>query len=284
MRKALLLFAVCSFAALHTNAQGYVDQEKTRSISDSQSGSIENVTPVTWHVYTYKTYKKGPWTSLMNYLDSLPGGFKEVRREIVELANRVTGDKLKTGRQLLIPVHFENDYRAYSPYPFFYSAAAGTPKLFVIDKFTQTFAAYENGNLVRWGLVSTGLTDDRTPNGNFNFTWKAEYRESSDAPPGEVWEMRYMFNFEPKSGIHVHQYALPIAAPASHGCIRVSIADAMWNFYWADGSNGTEKGTPVWVINHNPAGPAAHWYITENGDVRSLVRLPDKNEDILANR
>src|SRR5690606_35867985 len=105
-----------------------------------------------------------------------------------------TGDKLKPGARLFLPTHFPPDYRAYSPYPFEYAAATGIPKLFIIDKFTQTFGAYEYGNLVRWGLVSTGRTDDLTPNGKFKFTWKAEYRQSSAAPPGEVWEMYWMFN------------------------------------------------------------------------------------------
>ena len=275
-------------AAMNGNAQGYVDQEKTQALSNSQNGTIENVHKVSWMVYDYKAYKKsdkkGPWTKMMNYLDSLPGGQYGLRREIVELANRVTGDKLKPGRKLVIPASFPDDYRAYSPYPFSYSVAADLPKLFIIDKYTQTFGAYEYGKLVRWGLICAGRTDDLTPNGKFNFTWKAEYRQSTAAPPGEVWEMYYLFNFEPKAGIHVHQYALPIATPSSHGCVRVSIADAIWNYNWADGTEGKKKGTPVWVINHNPVGRAAHWYITDNGTVHSLVRLPETDaNDALVN-
>ncbi|HRO42904.1 MAG TPA: L,D-transpeptidase [Flavipsychrobacter sp.] len=286
MRQILLSMAL-TVAAIGVKAQGYVDQEKTASLSDAQSASVDHIQKVVWHVYDYKKVatasKKGPWTQLLNHLDSLPGGQQGLRREIVELANRVTGDKLKTGRKLVIPSAFPDDYKAYSPYPFHYAAAADFPKLFIIDKYTQTFGAYENGQLVRWGLVSTGTTNNLTPNGKFNFTWKAEYRESSAAPPGEVWEMRYMFNFEPKEGIHVHQYALPISSPASHGCVRVSMADAIWNYHWADGSQGKTKGTPVWVINHNPVGRAAHWYATESGGVRSLVRLPEDDKDAFAN-
>lgn len=288
IRGILILAATCSFLTTSVQAQGYVDQEKTTVLSNNQRGDIQDVRKVSWHVYEYKAFsktdKKGPWTKLMSYLDSLPGTHQHLRREIVELANRVTGDKLKTGRKLLIPNTFEEDYRAYSPYPFRYAAAAEIPKLFIIDKYTQTFGAYENGTLVRWGLVSTGSKDELTPNGKFHFTWKAEYRQSSAAPPGEVWEMYYMFNFEPKNGIHVHQYALPIASPASHGCVRLSIADAVWNYHWADGSSNGKKGTPVWVINHNPMGRAAHWYLTDYGEVRSLVRLPDDESNGFANR
>lgn len=269
---ALLLL----ITATNVQAQGYVDQDKVAPILNAQSGPAE---PVQWIVYDYqpmpKGAKVGPWTRLKNYLDSLPGGMQGYRLEIVELANRVTSDKLKPGRKLVIPASFADDYKAYSPYPQYYQAAASLKKLFIVDKYTQTFGAYENGNLVRWGLVSTGRMDHLTPNGKFNFTWKAVNRKSSAAPPGEVWEMKYMFNFEPKSGIHVHQYSLPISSPASHGCVRLAMADAMWNYNWADGTNGKQKGTPVWVINNSPAGRAAHWTISGDGKITSLVRLPD---------
>lgn len=260
-------------------AQGYVDQDKTAPLSNSQAANAGDVQQVEWIPYDYRAYKKtdknGPWTSLKNYLDSLPGSQSGLRLEIVELANRVTSDNLKPGRVLVVPASFPDDYKAYSPYPLNYNVASQIPKLFIVDKFTQTFAAYELGQLVRWGLVSTGRTDDLTPAGHYNFHWKAEYRESSAAPPGEVWELRYMFNFEPKAGIHVHQYSLPIAAAASHGCVRVSMADAIWNYNWAEGTKGKEKGTEVWVINHNPPGRPAHWKIGTDGKVYSLVRLPE---------
>jgi len=97
--------------------------------------------------------------------------------------------------------------------------------------------------------------------------------------------MYYVFNFEPRTGIHVHQYALPIGAAASHGCVRVSLADAMWNYNWANGTNSKEKGTAVWVINHNPGGKVAHWEVSYDGSVVSLVRLPgDDNPETFATK
>lgn len=279
MKKYFILFLMITLSSGILKAQGYVDQENTQALSDSQTGDVGSVEKVSWTVYDYEAFKKGdktgPWTKLMSYLDSLPGVWQGNRRYIVELANRVTGDKLKPGVQLFIPTRFSSDYRAYSPYPFEYSAAFEIPKLFIIDKYTQTFGAYEFGKLVRWGLVSTGRTDDLTPNGKFKFTWKAEYRQSSAAPPGEVWEMYWMFNYMPKEGIHVHQYALPISQPVSHGCVRVSLADAKWNYSWAEG-NGSKTPTLVWVVNHNPVGKAAHWHVNADGEVKSLIKLPDE--------
>lgn len=128
-------------------------------------------------------------------------------------------------------------------------------------------------------MVSTGRDDDLTPNGRYNFNWRQEYRESSEAPEGEVWEMRWVFNFHGPKGIHVHQYQLPIAMPASHGCVRLSESNALWNFNWAQQTavreGVREPGTMVIVINHNPAGVPAHWQPGDDGAPTSLVNLPD---------
>jgi hypothetical protein len=284
MRKVINIFLAVLLFTTGANAQGYLDQQGTYMLSESQVGDIDNIKPVKWQVREYKDYnpndKKGMWSELLAYADSMQGFHTSTnRRYIIEIANRVTGDNMKKGRMLLVPTTFPEDFRAYSPYPFYYEAAKELPKFMVVDKYTQTFGAYENGKLVRWGLVSTGRTNDLTPTGRFNFNWKAEYRQSSAAPPGEVWEMYWMFNIHAKYGIHVHQYALPISSPASHGCIRMSEADAKWNFNWANGWVQSEKGglvrngTPMMIINDNPAGRAAHWEINGN-EVVSLVRLP----------
>lgn len=277
----LLLGLVISLSSF---GQGYVDQDKVEPLLNSQNSALTEVEPVNWVVYDYKAFKKGdkngPWTNLQEYIAEQPGD-NNYRLEVIELSNRVTGDKLQPGRMLVVPDRFPSDFRAYSPYPFEYAAASELPKLMIIDKYTQTFGAYEYGRLVRWGLVSTGSTNGKTPAGRYSFTWKAEYRESSAAPPGEVWKMHYMFNFEPRAGLHVHQYSLPISSPASHGCVRMTMADAIWNFNWADGwDNGKKKGTPVWIINDNPAGRAAHWHVGPDNKVVSLVRLPEGEERV----
>jgi hypothetical protein len=273
-----------------TKAQGWVDQVGIMPIAESQVGDIDHVKPVKWRVYKYadniKDDKKGAWTELLAYMDTMQGGFEGKRRLLTELNNRVTSENYKIGRDLLLPDRFEEDFRAYSPYPFHYQAADTFAKLLIIDKFTQTFAAYEKGKLVRWGLISTGQFDDLTPPGRYNFNWKAEYRQSTAAPEGEIWELYWMFNFQAGRGIHVHQYALPISAPASHGCVRIAESDAKWNFEWANGwvqQGGKVKrnGTPLVVLHSNPPGRPSHWEINGN-EVRSLVSLPDDLMEIEA--
>lgn len=271
------------------NAQGYVDQERTYDLVNSQTTEVKSLAKVNWHQYVYKDHiegnKMGNWSEFMAYIDSLPGYYdKEVKRYVVEMSNRITGDNFKNGMTLLVPDSFPKDFKVYSPYPFIYLAAEPIPKLFIIDKFTQTFGAYEYGKLVRWGLLSTGRDNDLTPPGRFNFNWKDEHRFSNAAPADEEWEMFYVFNFQSKWGVHVHQYALPIGKPVSHGCVRVSLADAIWNYYWAnewqhEKGRLVRNGTPVVVLHSNPKGKASHWQV-KNGKVESLVDLPTNLSDV----
>ncbi len=262
-----------------SNAQGIVNQEAVAPLLESQGSSYDAPQLVTWHRYDIsKSGKnsKAVIAKLQTHIDSLPGVQWGQRMAIVELSNRVTRKYFMQRATLLIPDSFPQDFRAYTPYPMVYAGAATLPKLFIVDKYTQTFAAYEAGKLVRWGLARTGHDDYLTPAGRYAFNWKEEYRESTAAPEGEVWKLRWVFNFNAKEGIHVHQYTLPIATPSSHGCVRLTESDAQWNFNWADGwkmqgGKLKESGTPVLILNYNPAGLAAHW----SGPGQSLVMLPE---------
>jgi hypothetical protein len=287
MKRLLSIFVGC-IAFFAATGQGYVDQERVYNLINGQVTHVNILNKPTWHLYEYKDHvdgnKLGNWGEFLAHVDSLPGHHQEMKRYIVELSNRVTGDNFKNGMILLIPDSFPHDFKAYSPYPFTYPAADTIPKLFILDKLTQTFGAYEYGKLVRWGLVSSGRDDELTPPGRYNFNWKDEHRFSNAAPPGEVWEMFYVFNFQSKWGVHVHQYALPIGRPASHGCVRMALADAIWNYYWAnewqhEKGRLVRNGTPVVVLHSNPDGKAAHWKI-KDGKVISLVELPVNLADI----
>lgn len=268
MKKMLIILSLA--LAVNTGfAQGYVDQNAVAPLLETQnSGNAPE--PVGWHVYKFPKLAKtakARLAALQKHIDSIPGSLTANRMEVVELSNRAARKYFSQKNQLVVPDAFPADFRAYSPYPQRWGEADTLSKVFIIDKYTQTFAAYEAGNLVRWGLVSTGKDATETPGGRFAFGWKAEERNSSEAPEGETWTMRWVYNFYPERGIHVHQYNLPIAQPVSHGCVRMAETEARWNYGWAD------KGTPVLVINYNPFSLAAHWQISGNS-VFSSVMLP----------
>jgi hypothetical protein len=256
-------------------AQGYVDQAAVATLLNTQ-GTEATARPVKWHVYKIPSAHKNSKAiekGLRAHLDSLPGGMDGHRLKIVELTNRVRAAYLAQRHALLVPNEFPEDFRAYAPYPLHYPGGDSLSKLFIVDKSTQTFAAYERGKLVRWGLVSTGSSDDLTPGGRYTFNWQQEYRLSTAAPEGEVWEMRWVWNFHGPKGIHVHQYAVPIAQAASHGCVRLTEADARWNYDWA------EKGTTVLVLGVSPVGLVSHWMYS-GGEATPLVYLPSSPMDV----
>lgn len=194
------------------------------------------------------------------------------------------------GDTLILPSHYDLDFRAYSPFPRHYEGARGFDKLFVIHKSVQAWAAYENGRLHRWGLVSTGADGSETPNGRFNFNWRELHRVSTLSPPGQSWDMRWVFNFHDRRGIHIHQYyALPTTGAASHGCVRLMTADARWIYDWADGwvtSNGTadrglasrgriiRQGTTVLVLGEQPDGPPQRFRDVDGVPQLVTVDLP----------
>ena len=209
---------------------------------------------------------------------------------MVAFLNGVFIQDLAVGDRIVLPSAMGLDPRAYSPFPREYPGARDFDKLFVIDKSVQAWAGYENGRLARWGLVSTGADGSETPNGRFNFNWKELHRVSTLSPPGESWDMRWVFNFHDRRGIHVHQYyALPTSGAASHGCVRLMTADAKWIYDWADGwrtTNGTadrglasrgriiEQGTTVLVLGEAPDGAPQRFRDVDGRPELVTVELP----------
>ena len=202
------------------------------------------------------------------------------------------------GDTLILPDHTDLDFRAYAPFPRHWAGAQGFDKMFVIHKTVQAWAAYRHGRLDRWGLVSTGKDASETPNGRFNFNWKELHRVSTLSPPGQSWDMRWVFDFFDERGIHVHQYyALPTNGAASHGCVRLMTADAKWIYDWADGwvtTNGTagdglasrgrvlRQGTTVLVLGVQPDAAPRRFVQTAAGPEILRVTLPDNPYSVRA--
>lgn len=231
----------------------------------------------------------------MMYQDFAAVGGKDAVKPLLWILNRQDIDTVLPGDTIVVPTHFGLDFRAYSPFPRFYPGARQLDKVVILDKHIQAWAAYERGELMRWGIISTGTQSNRTPSGRFNINWKQEYRVStlspgygSSDPNAELWEMYWVMNIHEARGIHLHQYALPTSGPASHGCIRMLEPDAQWLFGWSDtwtvsgqrdpissvGGTITRQGTMVLVIGQDISEPPRPFEFRERYPVLRMVNLP----------
>ena len=231
----------------------------------------------------------------MMYTDFERVGGKDVVKPLLWILNRQDIDTVLPGDTIVVPTAFGLDFRAYSPFPRFYPGAQSLDKVVILDKNIQAWGAYAHGELMRWGIISTGAQSSRTPSGRFNVNWKQEERVStlspgygSSAPDAELWEMFWVMNIHEARGIHLHQYALPTSGPASHGCVRMLEPDAQWLFGWTDtwqvrnqrdpissvGGEITRQGTMVLVIGQDISVPPRPFAYRERYPVLRMVNLP----------
>jgi hypothetical protein len=169
---------------------------------------------------------------------------------IVYAVNRTDKPNLAKQDSIVVPSDFSGDLVYYLPFPLHVSALEEISKVIIFSYPTQTFAAYENGELVRTGPTNMGRKKDPTPTGLFFTNWKAEKTTSTF---NDEWELKWNFNIENKLGVGFHQYELP-GYPASHSCLRLLEKDAKFLYTWADEwilkdkENVKVKGTPVIVF------------------------------------
>jgi lipoprotein-anchoring transpeptidase ErfK/SrfK len=181
--------------------------------------------------------------------------FTAAQLDILEMLNRrdrahlIRPDPPIPG--LVVPTEWADDPLSYSPFPRLWPAADAYPKAIVVHQPAQVFAAYEQGRLVRWGPVSTGRKETPTPAGQFNLTWRARSRHSTD---NQDWLLEWYFNFVNERGVSFHLFDLP-GYPASHACVRLLQRDAEWLYGWGDQwslddsrRNVVIPGTPVLIL------------------------------------
>lgn len=178
--------------------------------------------------------------------------------DIVYALNRTDKANFKKLDSVVIPSDFSGDLVYYMPFPLHVSALEEVSKIIIFSYPTQTFAAYENGELVYTGQTNMGRKKDPTPTGLFFTNWKAEQTTSTF---NDEWDLKWNFNIENKLGVGFHQYELP-GYPASHSCLRLLEKDAKYLYKFADEwilkdkENVKVKGTPVVVFgSYNFDGP-----------------------------
>ncbi len=293
-----LAFVWGSFLLVPTaSAQYYINQNELAEVLTSCQPGLQEKPEMTYEyfeLYNSQNNSVLAKNTFYHIIGDGDGRLGKMRSKVVGLLNRQLMDFVKVGDVLVVPSYFDDDFCLYAPFPRFYAGGQEFDKLFIIDKSVQAFAAYEYGRLVRWGIVNTGAAGSRTPNGRFNFNWKTEYRVSSLSPPGEEWEMYWVFNFHLARGIHIHQYAMPTGGPTSKGCVRMVEEDAKFIYNWAtpwqtaSGSSGfgsqgsrlVRPGTTVLIIGEDP--PSQPQPFIDNGSFPTLrkVLLPAHPYDV----
>lgn len=208
-----------------------------------------------------------PPTSAVSYTVSPPpsavkDAFTAEQLGTLEKLNRADRTRLAGLPSLVVPQTWLTGDTAYSPLPTSVSWAAAHPKALIVHQPSQVFGAYESGELIRWGPVSSGREAHPTPSGLFHLNWKSRGRTSTIDPD---WYMPWYFNFHNERGLALHEYTLP-GHPASHACIRLLERDAKWLFDWGEGwvldERGWEvidPGTPLWIIGQYGFGASPPW-------------------------
>jgi hypothetical protein len=201
--------------------------------------------------------------------------YSAAQLSLLEKLNRAGRAELARLPRIAVPERWRDDDRDYSPLPRRYDAAAGLPKLLVVHLPGQAFGAYEAGELVRWGPISSGAASSPTPPGLYHLNWRATEHVSTVNPD---WHLPWYFNFDNGEGRAFHEYKLP-GLPVSHGCIRLLGGDARWLFEWGDewridarGTTVLTPGTPVVIVGAYAFDAPPPWH-----DVRWLrypVSLP----------
>jgi len=205
------------------------------------------------------------------WLDSIKGD--STKLYIAYAINRTDKANIAKMDSVVIPNDFSGDLVYYLPFPIHVSALEDVSKVLIFSYPTQTFAAYENGELVYTGPTNMGRKKDPTPTGLFFTNWKAEKTTSTF---NDEWDLKWNFNIENKLGVGFHQYELP-GYPASHSCLRLLEKDAKYLYKWADewvlkdSENVKVKGTPVIVFgSYNFDGPKPWLELVKDPDALNI--------------
>lgn len=194
---------------------------------------------------TAVTYR---FDSTRHLIDSLKKN-KELAR-IVCAVNRTDLRHLVNMDSIVVPTDLSKTVENYLPFPLQVPYLKDVDKIVYFSYPSQSFAAYEYGELVYTGQTNMGRKADPTPQKLYFTNWKAEETTSTF---NDEWDLRWNFNIENKLGVGWHQYELP-GYPASHSCLRMTERDAKYMYEWADQwkLKGTDdilaKGIPVIVF------------------------------------
>lgn len=207
--------------------------------------------------------------------DSILSLYSDEQKELIFALNRIEAVRVGPGSNLVIPDTLLTDFNFYSPFPKMLPLLDSIPKSVLISQRVQAFALYEGSRLIKWGPISSGKLSTPTPNGLHYGNYKAKRKIST---VNESWILPYYFNFMNFEGVGVHQYLLP-GFPASHACVRLSMADAKYIYDWAhqwelDSAERVvvKNGTPFMVFGeYNYEEPAPWLHLVKDPSYNNLT-------------
>jgi len=157
--------------------------------------------------------------------------------DILALNNISDPNLLYVGQELTIPAAGLYSPRVEDAPP----APTTSGKSIVVSTGEQRIYAYENGQLVRSHLTSTGRPETPTVLGDYKIYVKHVATDMS-GPDYYLPAVPYTMYFYQGYGIHGTYWHNSFGRPMSHGCVNLPTEEAKWFFEWA------EVGTPVRVI------------------------------------
>ncbi|MFH1392082.1 MAG: CapA family protein [bacterium] len=126
-----------------------------------------------------------------------------------------------------------------------YQARLKPARFIDIDISEQKLSLYENSNLLKSFVISSGAPKTPTPKGDFSISekivlhWSEKYQQY--LPYALRFDNFYLIHEVPYSKEGLRDGLDKLGQPASHGCIRLNINDAQEVYNWA------EIGTEVFI-------------------------------------
>jgi len=228
----------------------------------------------------------------LHYRAVLIDGMESIRQLQLELGsegfsivlkvNRRDIGHVREGENLVVPSRTDNMLEL-SPFPRTLPSVETLTKLMLVSQTVQAFAAYESGELVRWGPTSTGRTETPTPNGLHYTNWKSKQRSST---VNGAWLLKWYFNLDNARGVSFHEFDLP-GYPASHACIRLLAEDAAWIYGWAeewiltpDERQIISYGTPVVIFGDFDYDSEPPWALLDRDPAATTITAEDAEKQI----
>ncbi len=152
-------------------------------------------------------------------------------------------NELEAGSEIVIPNEIELRQMESGEYPL---PGAPSPTVYdgkqiIVALSQQRTYAFEDGKLVRFFLVSTGLSKTPTIQGNYEIYRQLETRHMT-GPGYDLPDVPYVSYFIAGYAFHGTYWHENFGTPMSHGCVNMVTDEARWLYEWA------EIGTPVRVI------------------------------------